>query len=106
MAGQVVDSGPRPTVTGGIRIRLRASARRRNLELVLLVGALVLSGAAIVLVQLGALGRLDGTVLGFDAALAVLVIAGHVSLRVVAPEADPFVFPIAVLLNGIGIAEI
>ena len=106
MSGHVVDAGPRPTVTEGIRIRLRAPARRRNLELFLLIGALALSGGAIVLVQLGALGRLGGTVLSLDAALAVLVVAGHVSLRVVAPEADPFVFPIAVLLNGVGIAEI
>ena len=37
----------------------------------------------------------------------MLVIAGCTSsLRVVAPQADPFVFPIAVLLNGVGIAEI
>jgi len=106
MTGNAVDAGPRPTVTGTIRIRLRAPARRRNLELVLLLGALVLSGAAVVLVQLGALGRIGGLVLTLEAGLAVLVIVGHVSLRVVAPDADPFVFPIAVLLNGIGIAEI
>ena len=106
MAAQVVEAGPRPTVTGTIRLRLRTPARRRNLELVLLIGALLLSGGAVVLVQLGALGRVGGTLLALDAGLAVLVIAGHVALRVVAPDADPFVLPIAVLLNGIGIAEI
>ncbi|HEU0206211.1 MAG TPA: FtsW/RodA/SpoVE family cell cycle protein [Pseudolysinimonas sp.] len=106
MAGQVVDAAPRHPVTESIRVRLRTPARRRNLELFLLFGALFLSGAAVVLVQLGALGRIGGAVLTLEAGLAVLVIAGHVSLRVVAPEADPFVFPIAVLLNGIGIAEI
>ncbi len=106
MTGNAVDAGPRPTVTGTIRLRLRTPARRRNLELVLLIGALALSGAAVVLVQLGAVGRIGGSVLALEAGLAVLVIAGHVSLRVVAPDADPFVFPIAVLLNGIGIAEI
>ncbi|MEO6117013.1 MAG: cell division protein FtsW, partial [Pseudolysinimonas sp.] len=77
MAGQVVEAGPRPTVTGTIRIRLRAPARRRNLELLLLIGALVLSGAAVVLVQLGALGRVGNTLLALEAGLAVLVIAGH-----------------------------
>ncbi len=106
MAAQVVEAGPRPTATSTIRIRLRTPARRRNLELVLLIGALILSGAAVVLVQLGALGRVGGTLLVLDAGLALLVIAGHVALRVVAPDADPFVFPIAVLLNGVGIAEI
>jgi cell division protein FtsW (lipid II flippase) len=93
-------------VTGTIRVRLRTPARRRNIELVLLVGALFLSGAAVVLVELGALGRIGGTLLALEAGLALLVIAGHIALRVVAPDADPFVLPIAVLLNGIGIAEI
>jgi cell division protein FtsW (lipid II flippase) len=106
IAPPAVDTGDRPTVTGTIRIRLRAPARRRNIELVLLVGALFLSGAAVVLVQLGALGHIGGTLLALEAVLAVLVIAGHAALRVVAPDADPFVLPIAVLLNGIGIAEI
>ncbi len=102
----VIDAGPRSTFTSTIRIRLRAPARRRNLELFLLLGALALGGGAMVLVELGALGRVGGTVLTLEAGLAVLVILGHVAERVVAPEADPFVFPIAVLLNGIGIAEI
>lgn len=106
MTAQVVDAAPRTTLTDTIRIRLRAPARRRNLELVLLIGALALAGGAMVLVELGALGRLGGLLLGLEAGLAVLVLAGHVSLRVVAPEADPFVLPIAVLLNGLGIAEI
>ena len=102
----VIDAGPRSTFTSTIRIRLRAPARRRNLELFLLLGALALGGGAMVLVELGALGRVGGTVLSLEAGLAVLIILGHVAERVVAPEADPFVFPIAVLLNGIGIAEI
>ncbi|HEY4153026.1 MAG TPA: FtsW/RodA/SpoVE family cell cycle protein [Pseudolysinimonas sp.] len=106
MTAPVVDAGARPTVTSTIRIRLRTPARRRNIELVLLIGALFLSAAAVVLVQLGALGRVGGTLLALEAVLAVLIIAGHVALRVVAPDADPFVLPIAVLLNGIGIAEI
>ena len=102
----VIDAGPRSTFTSTIRIRLRAPARRRNLELFLLLGALALGGGAMVLVELGALGRVGGTVLSLEAGLAVLIVLGHVAERVVAPEADPFVFPIAVLLNGIGIAEI
>ncbi len=102
----VIDAGPRTTFTGTIRVRLRTPARRRNLELFLLFGALVLSGGAMVLVELGALGRIGGTLLTLEAALAILVLIGHVSERIVAPDADPFVLPVAVLLNGIGIAEI
>ncbi len=64
------------------------------------------AGVAIALVQLGALGRVGTSVLLLSALLAVLVIGMHIALRVVAPDADPFVLPIATLLNGIGIAEI
>lgn len=102
----VIDASPRTTFTTTIRVRLRTPARRRNLELVLLVGALLLAGGAMVLVELGSLGHLGGTVLTLEGGLAVLVILGHIAERVVAPDADPFVVPIAVLLNGIGIAEI
>ncbi len=101
-----VDTAQRPTVTESIRVRLRAPARRRNIELVLLLFALGIGGAAITLVQLGALGRVGTAVLLLSSLLALLVIGMHVALRVVAPDADPFVLPIATLLNGIGIAEI
>src|SRR5690606_9982771 len=46
------------------------------------------------------------TVLGLCALLAILLLGLHVVLRVVAPDADPFLVPIATLLNGLGIAEI
>jgi cell division protein FtsW (lipid II flippase) len=101
-----VDTAQRPTVTESIRVRLRAPARRRNIELVLLLFALAIAGAAITLVQLGALGRVGSAVLLLSSLLGLLVIGMHVALRVVAPDADPFLLPIATLLNGIGIAEI
>ena len=106
IAVRPIEAGPRETFTSTIRIKLRTPARRRNLELVLLLFALGLSAGAVVLVQLGALGRVGAGVLTLSAGLAVIVLAMHVALRVVAPDADPFVFPIAVLLNGVGIAEI
>src|SRR6185503_7796842 len=101
-----VEAGPRSTFTGSIRVRLRAPARRRNIELVLLLFAIGIAGAAIALVQLGALGRVGNAVLLLSALLGALVIGVHVALRVVAPDADPFLLPIATLLNGVGIAEI
>lgn len=102
----VVDEAPRSTFTGSIRVRLRAPARRRNIELVLLIFALAMGGAAITLVQLGALGRVGTSVLLLSALVGALVIGMHVALRVVAPDADPFLLPIATLLNGVGVAEI
>jgi cell division protein FtsW (lipid II flippase) len=92
--------------TGSIRLRLRAPAKLRNLEFVLLLVACGIVAFAIVLVQLGALGHVDVTIVTISAGLAVLVLAMHLVLRVVAPQADPLILPIITLLNGIGIAEI
>lgn len=97
---------PRPTFTEAITIKLRTPAKLRNLELFLLVVALGISGAAIALVQLGALGELDSTMIGYGAGLGMLALGMHVVLRLTAPDADPFILPIAVTLNGLGIAMI
>jgi cell division protein FtsW (lipid II flippase) len=59
-----------------------------------------------VLVQLGAVGHTDLTLVFLGAGLSALVLGLHVAMRFVAPNADPFILPIATVLNGIGIAEI
>ncbi len=78
----------------------------RNLELTLLIFASLINGAAIVLVQWGALGSLDTTPLMLSSVLAIIVFALHIAIRFVAPDADPLIIPIATLLNGLGIAQI
>ena len=104
----VSESGQRNTntITDTIRIRLREPARLRNLELLLLVFAIIINAASILLVQLGALGEVRKEVFTYSAALAVLALAMHVTLRIAASQADPFILPIATVLNGIGIAMI
>ena len=104
--GPPVEAGPRNTFTNSIKLRLRIPAKLRNLELVLLLFACALNGAAAVLVQLGAVGEIRQDVIVLGGGLAVLAIGMHVALRFVAPEADPFILPVATLLNGLGIAEI
>ena len=99
------DSLPPKEAPKGIR-RIRVPQRLRNLELFLIVIACVINGAAVVLVQLGALGTVDSTVVGLGASLAALVVGMHIALRFVAPNADPFILPIASVLNGLGIAMI
>ena len=101
-----IEAGPRATLTGAIRIKLRTPSRLRNLEAGLLLLALGLSTAALALVQEGALGHLEPGLYWLGLVIVIPVIVLHVVLRVTAPQADPFVFPIAVLLNGIGIAQI
>ncbi len=94
------------TLTGAIAVRLRTPARKRNVELGLLAIAFLLAGGAVWLVDVGARGAADGAVMMGMTGLGVLVLAVHVVLRLVAVEADPFLLPIATVLNGLGIAMI
>ncbi len=93
------------TVLKALR-KLRMPQTQRNRELGLLLFSFVINGAAVALVQLGALGGIDWTFLYYCGALTVLVLALHVVLRYRAPQADPFVVPIATVLSGLGVAMI
>jgi cell division protein FtsW (lipid II flippase) len=104
--GTPAEASGRSSLTGTIRLRLRAPARLRNLELALLIVACAIDAGALCLVQLGALGAIDTTLLTFGAALTVLVFAMHITMRFVAPNADPFILPVVTVLNGIGVAMI
>lgn len=106
MSGALEAGARLSTFTGEIRVRLRTPARRRNLELGLLLVGILLGLGALALVELGTRDRIDGEVLGLAAGLSGLFLAFHVAMRLVAPDADPFLLPIAATLNLIGIAEI
>jgi cell division protein FtsW (lipid II flippase) len=93
------------TVLRALR-KVRQPQPQRNRELGLLLFAIALSLGATALSQLGELGRIDAGVLVAQGVPAVLVLALHVVLRLRAPQADPFVLPIATLLTGLGIAMI
>ena len=82
------------TATGPVK-RLRLPQKLRNRELFLLVIACAINASAVVLVQLGALGHVDLTLVYLGAGLSALVIGMHIALRFVAPQADPFLLPIA-----------
>lgn len=86
--------------------KIRMPKKQRNRELVLVLFALLISAAAVYIVQMATSGTLDVGYFGLLGATALLVIVLHVVLRWRAPNADPFVVPIATLLTGIGIAEI
>lgn len=106
MTDQISTAAPRTSITETIRVRLRVPARLRNLELLLLACAFVITGGALVLVQLGALGTVDTQLFTYIGILDALVLSVHIALRFVAVQADPFLLPIATVLNGIGIAMI
>lgn len=98
------DRGASFTTT--ITLKLRRPARLRNVELALLLFSTAMILGAMALVELGARKTLDPGMLGLVGGLGALALVGHLVLRVSAQEADPFLLPMALLLNGIGIAEI
>ncbi|WP_330173634.1 FtsW/RodA/SpoVE family cell cycle protein [Streptomyces sp. NBC_01498] len=78
-------------------------AKRRGVELSLLVGAVLISvlGYAAVGLALDAAAPPDALTHG--AGLGLLALVAHLAVRFRAPYADPLLLPIAVLLNGIGL---
>lgn len=93
-------------LTGAIVVKLRTPARKRNVELPLLGAAFLIAIGAVWLVDLGATGAADPSMLWAMGGLGALLLLVHVVLRVVAAEADPLILPIATVLNGLGIAMI
>jgi cell division protein FtsW (lipid II flippase) len=102
----VADAPARPRDPAPKVPRIRVPRRLRNLELALVVLASVINGGALYLVQLGALGAFDQSFFLPATGLAALVLGMHVALRWLAPDADPFILPIATVLNGLGLAAI
>ncbi|KAB7745622.1 FtsW/RodA/SpoVE family cell cycle protein [Nostocoides sp. F2B08] len=75
----------------------------RNVELLLLVGAVGLVMLAYVNVEVGANGSVPPNLLTQGAVLLGIAVAFHLVLRWRAAYADPLILPIATLLNGLGI---
>ncbi|WP_173921928.1 FtsW/RodA/SpoVE family cell cycle protein [Agromyces sp. Marseille-P2726] len=97
--------GVSATPPSGVR-RIRLPQKLRNTELWLLIVACMINAAAIVLVQLGAMGGIDTQLVLLGVGLSVLAFGMHIAMRFVARDADPFLLPIATVLNGLGIAMI
>ncbi len=80
--------------------------RRRNIEAVLLVLTVATSVAAYALTDVGSNGTWPADLIGYGGGIAALAAVAHVALRLRAPYADPMILPIAVALNGLGLALI
>lgn len=78
----------------------------RNMELGFLAFAYVIVLGALLQVQLGVTGEFNFNALTLLGLVAALTLALHVVLRFLAPQADPFILPIATAINGLGIAMI
>jgi cell division protein FtsW (lipid II flippase) len=90
-------------VTAGIPV---VRAKRRGTELSLLVFAVLLSIGARADVMLADHSRLSAGLASYSLVLVALAAVAHLTIRRVAPYADPLLLPIVTLLNGIGLAEI
>ena len=84
-------------------VRVRAG---RGVELGLLLLALVVGWAAYALVGLGTADRVPADAVWYGVGMAAMGLGMHVVLRWRAPYADPVILPVAVAINGIGLAMI
>ncbi|RSN70361.1 MULTISPECIES: FtsW/RodA/SpoVE family cell cycle protein [Actinomadura] len=91
----------------GEQIRARLPYQRRNAaSLVLLVFAMVLTLSAFAEVGLARDGSIPAGLFGYGGGLAVLAVAAYFVQMKFAPYADPLLLPLAVALNGLGLAMI
>ncbi|MFE0091214.1 FtsW/RodA/SpoVE family cell cycle protein [Streptomyces sp. NPDC058991] len=81
-------------------------ARRRGVELSLLVCAVLISVHGYAEVGLARSGAVPPDALAYGAGLGLLALLAHLAVRLRAPYADPLLLPIAVLLNGVGLVLI
>ncbi len=85
---------------------IRAPRKLRSLETFLLLFALGVGVAAVVIIDLTVHGDIRTELLPTGIPFVVAVFALHVLVRRIAPDADPLIMPIAVMLNSIGVAMI
>ena len=96
------------TATAAIDISkiVRVVPRNRNIELMLLLFAIGINAFELAQIQLSTIEILTLDLLTYWAPLAAASLVLHVLMRFKARDADALILPAAVLLNGLGIAEI
>ena len=80
--------------------------RRRGAELFLLILALIVGVGGYAAVGLGVKGKVPADIVSYGGWLAALIVVAHVTVRLIAPYADPVLLPIVAALNGLGLAVI
>ncbi len=84
----------------------RVIPRNRNIEALLLLFALGVNAFEIAQIQLSVLEVINGDFMTYWAPIAVAAFVFHLILRFKAKNADSLILPLAVLLNGLGVAMI
>ena len=80
--------------------------KRRGVELIMIIIALLIALGAYIIVGLTMDGRVPPSLLGYALGMTALAAIVHVVVRFKAPYADPLLVPIAVFLNGFGLVMI
>jgi cell division protein FtsW (lipid II flippase) len=80
--------------------------KRRGVELVLVIFALVITLSAYALVDLNVFGHLSTVFPTLAGVCTGLVVIAHLAVRWRLPYADPVILPCVVVLNGLGLAMI
>ncbi len=95
-------------LTSSINIRqlVRSVPRNRNIEAMLLLFAIGINAFELAQIQLSTIEILRADLFLYWTPLAVFALGLHVLLRLRASNADPIILPVAVLLNGLGLAMI
>ncbi|WP_374775421.1 FtsW/RodA/SpoVE family cell cycle protein [Streptomyces sp. NBC_01310] len=89
----------------GLKPLTSAGARRRT-EALLLVFVIVIAVFGHAAAGLGMNDRLPPDLAGFTISMTLLSLVGHLGVRRFAAYADPLVFPLAMLLTGLGLVLI
>jgi cell division protein FtsW (lipid II flippase) len=82
--------------------RLKGPNPRRRTELGLLVFGCLIVVAAYVLASIGTTSKIPPNLGPFLAVVLGLSVVAHIANRVLAPDANPVLLPLATLLNGLG----
>jgi len=85
---------------------MAVSRRRRNTELMLIVMAVIITGAAYTIASLGENAEIPPGIVVFVLFLLGLLLCAHMVVRYVAAGADSTLLPVAALLHGIGFVMI
>lgn len=94
------------TVAIDIQKLARVVPRNRNIELMLLLFAFGINAFELAQIQLSTIEILTIDLLSYWAPISIAALVLHLILRFKASEADSLILPAAVLLNGLGVAEI
>ncbi|WP_216892055.1 FtsW/RodA/SpoVE family cell cycle protein [Nocardia alni] len=98
-------AGAFPSPPGGFAPAPPPSTRR-NVELLLLGVAVVITTVALVLVEASQDQKISWELAKLGLAYLALFVVAHLAVRRFAPFADPLLLPIAALLNGLGLVLI